>query len=274
MTTPASRGWTLAALAAALLLPGATRAQGTGADEATALSKKTQNPVSDLISVPFQYNAYLGVDPDEEVLHVLNIQPVVPIGLGERWNLIFRAIAPLISSPTAGGDRANGLGDLNLQPFLSPRKPGKLIWGLGPGLVLPTATDDRLGAEKWSVGPAAVGLTMAGPWVAGALVQNVWSVAGDGDRPDVNQLTIQPFVNHNFPKGWALGSSPIISADWEADPGDRWTVPIGLTLTKTTTLGRQPLSLGVGGFWNAVKPDGAAEWQARAVVSLLFPKGQ
>jgi hypothetical protein len=252
--------------AAALVLAPRARA----AEEAADLAKQVQNPVADLTSVPFQYNATLHVGPSDDVLHVLNIQPVVPLPLSATWNLILRAILPLISQPGLSG-RTNGLGDINLQPLFSPHSPGRLIWGVGPALVLPTATSDSLGAGKWSAGPVGVLFVMEGPWVIGALVQNVWSFAGDSARPDVNQLTIQPAINYNLPDAWALNYVPLITADWNAASGDRWTVPLGATLSKVTSVGGQHLNLSAGAFWNAVHPAGAGNWLLRAQIAFLFP---
>lgn len=152
------------------------------------------------------------------------------MGVSEDWNWIHRVIAPVIDQPDLAPkgapsplahalDGEFGLGDIVYQGFLSPAKPGKTVWGIGPMAVFPTASDDILGAEKWSAGPAAVALRMDGPWVYGALVSNVWSFAGDDDRDDVNLLTIQPFINYNFPGGLYLSSSPVVTANWEADDG-------------------------------------------------------
>ena len=135
---------------------------------------------------------------------------------------------PVINQPSLfpGSDSAFGLGDLNPTFFLSPAKPSKLIWGVGPTFTLPTATDSLLGTSQWSMGPAAVALSMQGPWVFGALANQQWSFAGWGDQ-DVSQLLIQPFVNYNLPDGLYLTSVPIITANWEASSGNKWTVPVG-----------------------------------------------
>jgi hypothetical protein len=208
----------------AVLITAPLRAQ----QDETELAKKTQNPVADLISVPFQSNFNFGAGPNGATIYVLNVQPVIPLTLTEDWNLITRVITPVINQPLLfeGGESAFGLGDINPTFFLSPAKPGKLIWGVGPTFTLPTATDSLLGSSQWSIGPAAVALSMQGPWVFGALANQQWSFAGWGDR-DVSQLLIQPFVNYNLPDAWYLVSAPIITADWEASSGNKWTVPLG-----------------------------------------------
>jgi len=138
--------------------------------------------------------------------------------------------------------------------------------------VIPTATDNRLGTDKWSAGPAAVVLTTPGHWVLGALAQNVWSFAGDSDAADVNFFLLQYFINYNMPKGWYLTTSPVITANWEADNDNRWTVPVGGGIGRLVRFGSQPVDFKVQGFWNVEKPDGAAEWSIQVQVKFLFPK--
>ncbi|MFP2898250.1 neuromedin U [Corallococcus sp. 4LFB] len=249
-------------------------ASGAGASEQD-LAKATQNPVADLISVPFQDNLDLGIGPFDRARNTLNIQPVIPVKLTSRWSLINRVILPLTWQPDVTADSGGtfGLGDTSATFFLSPREPGALIWGVGPALLLPTATADVLGTGKWSVGPSAVLLLQPDPWTFGVLANNVWSVFGDGDRPAVNQLLLQYFINYNLPKGWYLTSAPILTANWEADR-DRWVIPFGAGVGKVFKLGRQPLNGSVSAYWNAVRPDAAPDWQLRAQLSFLFPQNK
>jgi hypothetical protein len=236
------------------------------------LAKAAQNPVGDLISLPFQNNMNFDVGPADRTQDVLNIQPVLPITLSKKWNLITRTILPVISQPAPGTDRTNGIGDLNFTGFISPKKPGKVIWGAGPALIFPTATDDVLGTDKFSIGPSFVALTMKGQWVIGALASNVWSVAGDDDRADVNFFLMQYFINYNFPSGWYLTSAPIITANWEADSGNKWTVPFGGGVGKVFSIGSQPMNVNTQVFYNVEAPTNGARWQWRFQIQLLFPK--
>jgi len=236
------------------------------------LAKSAQNPIGNLISLPFQNNMNFDVGSADRTQNILNIQPVWPIGLSKKWNLITRTILPVISQPAPGTDRTSGLGDLNFTGFISPKEPGKLIWGVGPALIFPTATDDVLGADKFSAGPSVVVLTMPGQWVIGALASNVWSVAGDDDRSDVNFFLGQYFINYNYPSGWYLTSAPIITADWEADSSERWTVPFGGGIGKLFRIGRQPINVNSQVFYNVVTPTNGARWQWRLQIQLLFPK--
>jgi len=245
---------------------------GENSDE--ELAKASQNPVADLISLPLQNNTNFKFGLEEKTQNVLNIQPVWPLKLTENWNLITRTIVPFISQPELfpGDDRENGMGDTTFTAFFSPAEPDKWIWGMGPVLLLPTATDDKLGTDKWGAGPSAVALTIRGPWVIGALFNQIWSFAGDSDRADVNQLLIQPFVNYNLLDGWYLVSSPVITANWEANSDNTWTIPAGGGVGKIFRIGKQPLNAQIQGFYNLEKPDNGADWTLRLQLQLLFPK--
>ncbi len=268
----------LATLVTALVLAGALqpRVAGAAGDESeTELAKKTQNPVSDLISVPFQSNFYFNAGAKEQAIYVLNVQPVVPIRLTEDWNLITRTIIPIINQPSLFPrmESAFGLGDINPTLFLSPAKPGALVWGVGPTFTLPTASEDLLGSGKWSAGPAAVALLMQGPWVVGALANQQWSFADSGGgHKHVSQLLIQPFVNYNLPQGWYLTSSPIITANWEAESKNHWTVPVGGGVGKLLKLGPLPVNVNLAAFANVARPSWAPDWQLRFQIQFLFPK--
>jgi hypothetical protein len=242
--------------------------------KAEDLAKKTQNPISDLISLPFQDNLSFGLGPEDREQNVLNIQPVIPLNLSEDWLLITRTIVPLIYQPdvTSKDSGKFGLGDINLSLFFSPQMEGKLIVGAGPVLVFPSATDESLGTEKWSAGPTAVVVYMTGPVVLGVLVNNVWSYAGDSDRDSVNQMLLQYFANYNLPGGWYLSSAPIMTANWKADSDNRWTVPVGGGVGKILRIGKLPINVGVQGFWNAIKPDIGPDWSLRFQIQFLFPK--
>jgi len=238
------------------------------------LAKAAQNPVADMISLPLQNNTNFGVGPGDDVQNVLNVQPVIPIKLGEDWNLITRTIAPVIYQPelVTGYGSVFGLGDINTTLFLSPSKPGKFIWGAGPIFSFPTASDTVLGTGKWSAGPSVVVLTIRGHWVVGAVANNLWSYAGDDDREDVNQFLLQYFVNYNLPKGWYISSAPIITANWKADSGNKWTIPFGGGVGKIFRIGKQPMNAQVQAFYNVEKPEFGADWTLRLQLQFLFPK--
>ena len=238
------------------------------------LAKATQNPISNLISLPFQNNTNFGIGPDDETQNILNIQPVWPFSINENWNLITRTILPVISQPgilTGGEGRVNGLGDTTFTGWFSPKDSGKWIWGLGAAFLIPTATDDVLGSDKWGAGPTVVILTMPGKWVVGSLFSNVWSFAGSGDQ-DVNLFTWQYFINYNLEDGWYLTSAPVITANWEAASGEKWTVPFGAGFGKIFKIGKLPLNGSAHAYYNVEKPTYGAEWTLRLQLQFLFPK--
>ncbi|MGI9329610.1 MAG: neuromedin U [Gammaproteobacteria bacterium] len=253
---------------------------GKGEDEAAELARAVQNPVADLISVPLQNNTNFNFGPRERTQNVLNIQPVVPLDLSEEWLMITRTILPVVSQPSffSGDDgRENGLGDATVSAFLSPKDRsrwlGDWLWGLGPTLLVPTSTDDRLGPGEWGAGPSAVFLTMPGRWVIGSLFTQIWSFTDDGGADEVSLFTWQPFINYNLDGGWYLSSSPLVTANWEGD--DTWTVPVGGGLGRIVRLGKQPVNLSLQGFYNAVEPDNIGpEYSIRFTWQFLFPRGQ
>jgi hypothetical protein len=263
-------------LVAILALSPAVWAQQTPAveDQTGDLQKATQNPVASLISVPLQNNSNFDIGPLDRTQDVLNIQPVIPVQVSEKWNLITRVIVPLIDQPdiTQQNLGVTGLGDTNPTFFLSPAKPGKLIWGVGPAFILPTATNSVLGQGKWSAGPSAVALVQPGPWTIGAVVNNVWSFAGQSDKPAVNQMLLQYFINYNLQKGWFTVLAPIITANWNATRGNVWTVPVGGGIGRIMKFGQQPVNLSVQFYGNAAHPAGTSPWSMRVQLAFLFPK--
>jgi len=250
------------------------RAVGRGESD-EELAKQTQNPVANLISVPFQNNTNFGLYDDDRTQNVLNIQPVIPIDLTAGWMLITRTIAPLIYQPSPRGTGGDfGLSDINITAFVAPPQIGPLILGVGPIVELPTSVNDRVGPGKFGLGPSVVALTMQGPWVVGGLINNVFSLAGDTDTPYVNLMTLQPFVNYNIGKtGWYVVSAPILNANWRAPGGDVWTVPVGGGFGKVFTLVKQPLNASVQGYYNAARPDAGGVTTLRLQVQFLFPTG-
>lgn len=259
------------AIAFVCLTLGTGNARAQESDGA-GLAAQSQNPVADIVSLPFENNTYFDVGPAEEWANVLFAKPVYPMNLG-RLNLINRLIVPVIytaeqefnvdfgeTSETVKQDSEFGLGNFNYQGFFSPANPGKVIWGVGPALEFPTHTSNFLGSDKWSAGPTAVLLAMPRPWVLGALAQNLWSFAGDDDKPDVNKFTFQYFINYNLQGGWYLTSAPVITANWEADSDDRWTVPFGGGVGRLIRVGKLPVDRKAQGFWYAEATDFGPDW--------------
>ena len=221
-----------------------------------------------------QNNANFGIGPFDRTQNVMNVQPVIPVRLSAGWNLIMRIIQPIITQPnvTQNHQGTSGFGDMNPTFFFSPAKAGKVIWGAGPATVIPTATDQPLGQGKFSLGPSFVALVQPGKWTVGALVNNVWSVAGKDGRPDVNQMLLQYFVNYNLRKGYYLTSQPIITANWKVTGDDRWVVPFGGGVGRIMKLGFQPVNIAVQFYGNAVRPPGSSPVSLRLQLAFLYPK--
>jgi hypothetical protein len=234
------------------------------------LAKQEQNPLARFYSLRFEDNAHFGFGPDNDVQNFFRIQPLIPLKLNDNWHLITRVVIPIVHQPWP--ESTDGLSDIALAMFLTPATTGKFIWGVGPALVLPTATDEMIGTEKWSAGPAVAGVYSSGLWLVGAVIQNVWSFAGDDDRQDVNVLTLRPIINYNLPNGWYLTSSPSITADWKAADGDnRWLVPLGGGVGKIFTLGGQRMSAVVESYYHIKSPEIGPDWQLRLQLSFLYP---
>jgi len=238
------------------------------------LAKKLNNPVSSLISVPFQYNydEHIGVDREGHKSYV-NLQPVIPIKLNDDWNLISRTILPIIDQHDVVPDRKQfGIGDITQSLFFSPAKPtsGGFIWGVGPALLLPSGSDAALSSRKWGMGPTGVILKQQGAWTYGVLANHIWSFAGTESRPSVSSTFIQPFLAHTTKTAWTYTLNTESTYDWKAS---QWSVPINATVTKLTKFGRQPVSIGGGVRYWADSPDsGAHNWGVRLVMTFLFPK--
>ncbi|NIK92423.1 transporter [Mangrovimonas sp. CR14] len=241
---------------------------------ADALAKQLQNPVASLISVPFQGNLDFGYDPENGTKFTLNIQPVIPISISENWNLIGRVILPVVSQTDIYGNSGNqtGLSDAVVSAFFSPKEPtsGGLIWGAGPVLLVPTATDDYLGTKKFGVGPTAVVLKQLGTLTAGALVNHIWSVAGDSNRQDVNATFLQPFLAKNFAGGYALALNTELTQNWDYKSTSG---SINIVGSKVITMGSQMAQLLLGPRIHYGNGN-AADFGVRFGLVLLYPKKQ
>jgi hypothetical protein len=264
--------WMLFPAISALALAGQAQAQQ---DQAAELAKKLANPVASLISVPVQYNydEYGGAN-DGAAVSTLIMQPVVPFSLNENWNLISRTIIPLVDRQDFPASALNesGLGDITESLFFSPKAPtaGGLIWGAGPILLIPTASDDVLGTEKWGLGPTAVVLKQSGPWTVGMLASHIWSVAGEDDRDDISATSLQPFLSYTTKSHTTVGAYTESSYDWK---GEQWSVPLIVQAGQLFKIGPQIMQFAVAGkYWAEAPDDGPEGWGARAQLTFLFPK--
>lgn len=264
------RQLTLVALIAGCALPAYAQE-----DQAAELAKKLANPIASLVSVPLQYNydEYGGVNDGASVSR-LNIQPVIPFSLSEEWNLITRTIIPLVDQsdfPVAAMNES-GLGDITASQFFSPKAPtaGGWLWGAGPVELLPTASEDVLGTEKFGIGPTAVALKQLGPVTIGFLGNHIWSVAGDDDRADINATFLQPFVSYITKTKTTLGLNTESTYDWEAE---QWAVPVNASVAQLFKIGPQIMQLSLAGrYWVEAPDNGPEDWGFRAQLTFLFPK--
>ncbi len=247
-------------------------ANAVAQENADTLAKQLSNPVASLISVPFQYNVDFDIGSEQGDKHYLNLQPVIPLGLNESTNLITRVIMPVIYQDDVFGNSGSqfGLGDMTPSFFFSPKEPVHgWILAAGPVLLLPTATDELLGAEKWGAGPTALALQQtAEGWTYGALVNHIWSFAGDDDRNDVSSTFIQPFLARQFPGARTVTLNLESTYDWN---GSDWNVPANLMYSRVTKVGSQLLSYAGGVRYFIETPGDGPDWGLRVVVTLLFP---
>jgi hypothetical protein len=270
-----SKVW-LAALIAIGFTPFIAMAQeklAPAATDAAELAKKLANPVASLISLPFQNNTDVGIGEFNGSKNTLNIQPVIPIKLSPKLNLIARVVLPLISQHNVTGKDSHdsGLSDAVVSAFFSPAEAKNgVVWGAGPAFLVPTATDDLLGTKKLGVGPTALVLKQTHGWTYGALVNQIWSVTGDENRANVNQLYLQPFLTHNWKSGAGVGLTGEITQNWEGSTTTAFIVP---TISGITKLGKQIISLAVGPRIQVAAPNGnKADFGVRAALTFVFPK--
>ncbi len=248
-------------------------APAAAAEDAAELAKKLQNPISDLISVPMKLDWDTGIGTADADRSTYVVQPVLPFGITENWNVISRTIIPVYidaQSPVAGGSDTTGMGDILQSFFFSPKAPtdSGWIWGAGAVLSLPTG-DDGLTSDKFSIGPTAVALKQKDGWTYGGLVNQLWSVSGDENAANVNSTFLQPFISYTTKKYTSIGLNTESTYDWE---NEQWTVPVNLTVAQLVKIRKLPVQFLVG-YRNYVDaPDGGPDWGIRFQVTLLFPK--
>ncbi len=266
----------VAVLAAMILcvIAAGSHAQNEPADAA----KEAQNPLAKVISLPFQNNTDFGIGTYDKTGNVLNIQPILPKLLGDGgWLLINRFIIPfpktVPDASTAEGQSTTGIGDVSYTAWLAPPVTGSFTWGFGAVTIWPTASKDVLGQDKFSIGPSFVFVYTNPSWLGAAVVANWKSVAGDDAKPDVNTFYLQPIFSYFLPDRWYATSAPIILANWEAESGQKWTIPLGAGIGKMFNAGKLPMDAQVSAYSNVKKPDGAASWQLRIQLKLIFPTG-
>lgn len=258
-----------------LLASGIFLAPAFASAQESNLAKELANPVAALISVPIQanYDEDYGVDDEGAVLRI-NVQPVIPFSIGPDWNLISRTILPILNydDVPVPGTSQFGLGDTVQSLFFSPKVPtaSGWTWGAGPVFLIPTATDEVLGSEKWGIGPTAVALRQVGPWTYGALANHIESFAGTSRRADVSATFIQPFLAYVTPTQTSFGLNTESTYDWETN---KWSVPINVTAAQVMRFGNQLVQIGGGlRYWVTTPDAGPEDWALRLQFTFLFPR--
>ena len=248
-----------------------TSSEGQGSN--TEIAKELSNPIADLVHLPIQMNYEQDIGPDDDGWRLqTNLQPVIPFHLTEDWNLISRTIIPVTHQedilPGAGSQ--SGLGDTTLSLFFNPKKRGGILWGAGPIMHLPTATNSLLGTEKWGAGPSAIVLTQRGPWTVGSLGHHIWSFAGDRDRADLSFTFLQPFAAYTWPNAWTASVGSESNYNWKTE---KWSVPANVAVSKVVRLGKLPVRFqAVVGYFVESPDEGPEGFRFRFQVNLVLPR--
>ncbi|GBE08394.1 hypothetical protein BMS3Abin11_01514 [bacterium BMS3Abin11] len=239
------------------------------------LAQELTNPIANLVTIPIQmnYDNNIGLN-DKGSKIITNIQPVIPVDVNEDWTLITRTIVPIISQDKIFPDGSSqfGLGDINEQLFFSPKKPtsGGITWGVGAALLLPTATDSKLGSKKLGAGPSVVAITMRGPWTFGAIANHVWSFAGDKDRIDISNTFMQPFMAYTWPNTWTVSAQTETTYNWKLE---EWAIPVNVAAAKLVKFGKVPVSLQAGvGYWLESPTAGPEGVRFRLQANIVLPR--
>jgi hypothetical protein len=237
--------------------------------------QEAKNPLANLVNLQFLYDANLNVGSPGGTQDAFTFEPLIPFDLNANWSIITRTMLPVIWQPglAPGQNAASGTGDTQLSAFLSPARAGQWVWGVGPVFQVPTASNTALGQGKWGAGPTAAAQWTGTLWTFGALINNIWSVAGSGSRPAVNQMQLQPEINFSFPSdpNGYLSFSPTIVANWTASGDERWTAPVSLGVGQLLKIGKQSVNLQATAYYNLVAPAGTGNWTLELELQLLFP---
>jgi hypothetical protein len=247
----------------------ATAKQPDKEAEAKRLARELQNPVSSLIAIPFHFDFSGGVGTFQRTQFVLSFEPVIPIPIKRAWTLVPRLITPFVGRPDIAKPQGStwGVGDFNPQIYVAVALPKRFTVALGPTIVVPTASDALLGSGKLSLGPSAVLVWVGDSIVAGVLVNNAWSVAGERARSNVNAFFLQPFLSLLLPRHTFLFTTPQITGNWI---NNSWVLPVGAGAGAILKLGL-PAAVSLQAYWNALAPAGSPTWTVRFHIAFLFP---
>ncbi len=249
--------------------------EASEADQANNLAKTAQNPIASLISLPFQFNWNMGMGEYDRTQTIINIQPVLPVKIGENWNMINRIIMPVMKQPHFNFESGSttGLGAINYTAFFTPAPIGKTALGFGPSFLIPSNSSSDLGDGQFAVGPSFVLFSAAGHWTFGFVAAQNWAYYSPNAAEKHSTFFTQYFINYNLKKAWSIGTAPTITVNWKAEEGEKAVVPFGLNVAKVTHFGKQPIRLTMGYYHNSIVPEaGAKGGQLQFMAVLLFPK--
>jgi hypothetical protein len=249
------------------------RKSEANANDAAEIAKKLANPIGALISVPFQNNMDIDIGDFNGSRNTLNIQPIVPFNLTQRFSLITRYILPVISQHDITGENTHqsGLSDALVSGWISNRvvKNG-FVWGLGTAFLIPTATNDVLGTKKLAIGPTAIFLKQAKGWTVGILINQIWSVAGSENTSAVNQMYLQPFLTYNWKSGTGLTVNSECTQNWEAKTTNAY---INIMAGGIIKFGNQMVQLQIGPRIQVAAPEeNVSPFGVRTAAIFVFPK--
>src|SRR5208337_1733534 len=239
------------------------------------IAKESENPIGNLTILPFENYTNFQVGPNKGTQNILEFEPVVPIHLNADWNLINRAIIPVVWNPdlSPAPSVPQAFAPTDFSAFLSPHLSNGWTVGAGPVIQLPTATSPTVGSSVWGLGPTAVVVHTSEHIVAGLLLDQLWSLGGVETGPGGKRYAgflAEPFFNYNFGHGWFAFSAPIITDD-EDHAGRKWTVPVGGGAGRIIKLGgKLPVKLSLGAYYNVVTPQYGARWQIYSTVAVIF----
>ncbi|MFC4992379.1 hypothetical protein [Rubritalea tangerina] len=244
------------------------------------ISTQLENPLTSLWSITLE-NSYRSISGNSvngsTEANVLNFQPGMPIPMANDFTFIARPVFPLVTSPVldTNGDtikHTTGIGDIQMLSLYGPDKSKGFVWGLGTTMKFPTASSEFIGAGKWQAGPAAMAFHFGDKWTLGALAEHWWSFAGDSDRAHTNETNIKYIVRHKLPDAWSIGAGPTIAINWKEKPNNRYTIPVGLGLSKTAKFGELPIKFRLEAHYNLVRPDNIGqEWQILFRIAPVIP---
>jgi len=235
------------------------------------VAAKLSNPVSDVWALFTQFGLtwsdgdFNGGDP--ELGGNMIFQPILPIPLfgegDDKWQILVRPAIPLLfgnSVPrkiTNRFDNQTGIGDITLPlPITAPT--GNWLLGLGPTFLIPSSSSDAFGRQQWGIGPSGILGYKTKDWIVGVFPQYYFGIGSRGDqgsKPDASYMTLLYFSFYNLPDAWQIGFNPTITYDDKATSGNKWNVPIGLVVAKTTKVAGKPVKFQFGMEYSVVSQD-------------------